>query len=220
MNLTDDQIVRFLIDKYKQEGKDLSFLLSDPVFAQLPLGSKVEALKKYAAELVAGSNTGMNRNDWKSIGKTTAVSAMVGALGANKFVNSKTIQDLAASKGLNLGGVSNLLSRKGFLTAATMGALGGLAYSGINVAEALSARRKVKSNLEQLANNPTDRQGIYTLVNHSKLPSTGIRSDSLADKLKSKINAFAQQHARDQAVKMINNDVNIILSRAKNSQQG
>lgn len=189
MNLTDDQIVRFLIDKYKQEGKDLSFVLSDSVFKQLPLGAKVEALKKYSAELAAGTKATRGK-DWWSIGQTAAVTGVPAFLAARKVITPDVVADLAKKVGYTNGLTPSLHSkyaRGGLITAGILAALAGAGVAGLNSYQALVEKAKLKKSLDSLAKSPTDERSLGLLSNYDRLTSNKLESNVLMTTLRKRL---------------------------------
>ena len=65
MDLSSDQIVTSLIAFYRRNGVDLTYLLGDPTFQSLKVKEKIEAIKDHAAELHAGSQDRLTRQEKK-----------------------------------------------------------------------------------------------------------------------------------------------------------
>lgn len=189
MNLTDDQIVRFLIDKYKQEGKDLSFVLSDSVFKQLPLGAKVEALKKYSAELAAGTKASRGQ-DWLSMGQTAAITGLPAFLAAKKVITPDRVAEIAKAVGYKNGltpAMHSNYAKGGLIAAGIFAALAGAGVAGLTAGNALVNKAKLKKNLDDLANDPTDERGIGVLSNYDRLSADRIDSNPILNHLRTRL---------------------------------
>jgi len=207
MNLTDDQIVRFLIDKYKQEGKDLSFVLSDSVFKQLPLGAKVEALKKYSAELAAGTKAS-NGRDWLSMGQTAAITGVPAFLAARKVITPERVEEMAKAVGYKNGlSRANHLSyaRGGLAAAGIFAALAGAGIAGLTARDVLINKAKLKKNLDNLANNPTDEQSLGVLSSYDRLSADKIEANPLLNRLRTSLGPRLASDIPNHALRVVEN---------------
>jgi hypothetical protein len=159
MQLSDDQVVRILIAKYKQSGIDLSNILHDPVFNGLPLSSKIDALKEHAREIADGTDDGFNKSDFKSITVGSVMGAIPAALSALPAVAALAVRNPSLTE-------SMLHNKYLWRTAAAAGLLGAV-VGGFTSHLANSDKRSARSNskviLNHIATNPTDTTAVVGL---------------------------------------------------------
>lgn len=159
-HLTDDQIVRSLIAYYHNTGVDLSTLLNDPIFEKLPIGSKVDAIKKYAATIVQGSS----KNPGKPYHKAILNSGLLGA-GTGAFTGMGAgFATWAAMKPFPLGTLGSL---KALAYTVGSGALLGGASAAISSylehKGNITARENMHNQLRRTAESPTTENALGLL---------------------------------------------------------
>jgi hypothetical protein len=152
-NLTDDQVIRSMLNYYKARGINLSSVLDEPLFKGLSTKTKVELLKKYAGEIESGTQSGIFKSDiTKILWDVLPASVYGGIAGFGGGV--------AASK-MFKGGKVHPLS---VALAATLGASMGALASGINSAQPIGFRAQLKNQFQNLASHPTDENALQTLM--------------------------------------------------------
>lgn len=162
MQLSDDQVVRLLISRYKQSDIDLSQVVHDPVFNDLPLSAKVDALKKYAGELAAGTSSRFTKKDLNPVFLGTGFGALAAA---------SAVPGLLSKTGLGprvLGSLQQRMSHNKALIgtmiiAGTAGAIVGGITSLVDAHGTKSIRVADKNILQKLSTNPTDGSAVFGL---------------------------------------------------------
>lgn len=76
MPLTNEDIVSAIVAYYKRTGVDMTALLGDPTFNALKVPDKIEAIKKYSADIHAGSSSNLGSAAKKSIAVEAVMSAL------------------------------------------------------------------------------------------------------------------------------------------------
>lgn len=149
--MNEAQIVAALLQFYKQQGVDMHYVLDDPVFSKLPLVTKIEAIKKHAAEIVAGTSPGLGRAETGALLTRALRLGVQGALtGAAVGAGmSASTAFMTAKKGAGFGAVTGLVAGLG------SGALG--AY------QQFADKRAIRDQLEATAKNPTDSNVLGAL---------------------------------------------------------
>lgn len=171
MQLSEDQVIRILINKYKREGKDLFYLFSDPVFNQMSFPSKVAFLKEKAEELSKGINPNVNKGDVAGLLADIAL----GALGS-LFASSLALTSIKA-----LGTPLDAMARTS--TKGMLGLVGGLIGGAGHLMGTYAPPKKkaIIQELQAVIKNPTDEQTVHSMSN---INSVGNASNSILNRVK------------------------------------
>lgn len=164
MQLSDDQIVKILIAKYKNSGKDLANILSDPVFLGLPIRSRLEALRNNAPELAAGVNPSFSKHDLKTTLTDMGVGAFSGALAAPAVI---------------WGSKGKILSSPGLQTmlfGGLWGGLGGAVLGGASSLDNKGYRSDVRKGLDNIRKNPSEEEAVKTLSDVQRVRGVSIKN--------------------------------------------
>lgn len=180
MNLSDDQVVSLLISNYRQRGVDLSELLKDKVFEQLPLASKVDAIKKYSGELSRGTNDKFGIRDARGVAAEAALGAISGMTIVPRLnsqgILTKALSGLKTTSPAASNFVGKLINKHSLRFAGLIGATAGAGVGLLLSKREIDARKRVKDILNTTYNNPTDDNGVLTLsLANSASNSTGSR---------------------------------------------
>jgi len=157
----EDKLVKSLIDVYTKNGLDLTSLINEPLFAQLPLEKKVSVIRKYASIITSNSSRGLSKNDIKSLlfaaGKGAAWGGGMGAWGAYQaFKGFEKYTPGAAAKPIATAA----------LTAAGLGAAGAALRAFVNN----SNKRTRLDMLDQVQADGSDENIIKLLIHNGSLP--------------------------------------------------
>jgi hypothetical protein len=196
MTISEDQVVKSLISFYRSQGIDLSTLFTNPLFEKLPLDKKVEAVKKYAAEIRDGINDNRSRYEKLSTNTETVIGGIKGmaagsmaSLAALKAIEAITGKSIALSMGHN-----KILSRvvlSGGLIGAGLGAISGFTKS---YPEQVY-RRTVKNYAGVVAKNPTDENAIGLLsANRTMIkdtnPISALAPEIFGNEIKNRMDSY------------------------------
>jgi hypothetical protein len=156
MPITNEDIISSLVAYYKRTGVDMTALLGDPTWQSMKVYDKIEAIKKYAGEIHAGSSESLTPGEKKYY----ATSALL---------NAWPVLPAALTLGLkgSLRGVLPGLHASTVLKVGLGGAVIGvgvgsmLAY--MQAKQALAHRQAVRDNLENVMKDPTTTNAIGVL---------------------------------------------------------
>lgn len=181
MQLSDEQIVNILIDKYKRSGSNLSKVLQDPVFKALPLSARMAAIRDHAAELSSGINPSFNGSNYKNIGVEAGFGALAGGAAARSFINksdlAKTLTTYGGPQHKAYAGSGKRQSIIfGLLAGGAVGALGGL----MSERSDQDRLQHTKNTLSNLGRRPSDRNAVLA---YSDIESAA--GNPLVDRVKS-----------------------------------
>ncbi len=169
----EEQIVKSLLELYKEKGIDLTSLVTNPIFGGLPLDKKVEMIKKYASHISSNTPKSLSRRDINILLADTALSGVIGGAGAG-LAAWKAAQYF---QGHSLGPIFKPMGR-----VAAIGATLGLASAGVRGLSSYLARRDIIKSFNETATNPTDNNAIKTLA-VSAIASPAIRKADILTKI-------------------------------------
>lgn len=199
MAISHEQVVDSLIAFYKSRGTDLSHVLEDPVFKKLPIESKVEAIKRNASILAAGTSKGWTSEEKSNVTSDAINGAITGAISAGTAIPVGIA--LLAAKGIPLA--NSMANSKALAITLAGGALVGGALGGITsyarTRNEVLARHQIGNQFNKIHENPSNEnaigalslRGIYSRE-HSLRSSLVNR---IADKLDSNIESFNAERA-------------------------
>lgn len=195
MSISNEQIVLSLIAYYKTRGIDMASLLSDPVFHQLKLEEKIQAIKNHANTIVSHSvaPSHMDKNMRAGIIGDTIVGGLGGlAAGATagKLARNAILAKIPDFAGVPYGHrpFSIGATATTMLAAGTLGAIIGGAASYIKNTESKIQRANLLDHLQAVVDNPTDMNAVGVLSSHHNPnrsnPILNKLTGYLADKMK------------------------------------
>lgn len=130
----EDKLVETLVRKYLEKGINVQKIIDNPLFNELPLQVKIEAINKYANEL--SKNPGFHMRQATSIGKD----ALIGA---------GTLGSLAAISDFTKGQIGNPMAKQHLALAAVIGGTIGLAAGGYKVGKEYFRDRGTAKHLRE-----------------------------------------------------------------------
>lgn len=166
----EEQVIKSLIELYREQGIDVTAVVGDPIFEKLPLNIRIELVKKYANEISRDSRTELNRQDIKQILRETATGASLGAVGG--AIGAYRVGHFFEN--INKNSLRNPIAK----TALIGGALG-LATSSLRTISSLNSRRNLHSRALELAANPTDNNAIKLMAIRNMQPPVINRTNIL-----------------------------------------
>ena len=176
----EDQIVKSLLEFYKEQGTDLYAVLDDPLFEKLPLEEKIRLLKKHSNDIIAGTKKDMSKEEIRNIlleaglfgmGAGMMSASTAGAV-ANNFSNARIPYKYLALGALAAGGL-------------------GAATSVMTSRNLINKRKTLVEKLRELQDTPTDNNAIKLLAlrNQQVHPNTHVHQEmgAMTKKLLEKI---------------------------------
>ena len=181
--MTDDQLALALITAYKNRGIDMSLLLVDPMFTDLPASSKIEAIQKYAKDIESGINPRLNSVDWSRIaanaGFEGAAGAMAGA-GLGRLVAAGT-----------QGGITPLHAT---LIGATLLGSTGAIIGGLKAFGGVRERQSLKRTMGEVSANPTVPNAVYALSSNHMHSTGKVVRDNILNRIGDAARGAAHGH--------------------------
>lgn len=173
----EEQIVKTLIEFYKNKGIDLYAVVDDPLFAGLPMPKKVELLKQFASHIGQGTSRGLSKADISAIlkdaawaGAGTAFVAGTGISTALSYFSGGKIPFKALALGVGAGSALSALA------------------SVMESRKRIRDRQEIGSKLDTLVDDPSDANAINLLAtrnfqihpNSTVLPVSSAASKAVA----------------------------------------
>lgn len=158
MPLTNEDIVSALVAYYKRTGVDMTSLLGDPTFMSLKTPDKIDAIKRHAADLHAGSSDDLRPRDKKTIAVEAAISAFPVVPAAIGLLSSDVGRNL-------LPGIRNLSLRQAVIGGLALGAATGGLVAYAKAKQSQDFRKALRANLANVARNPSTENVIGVLAN-------------------------------------------------------
>lgn len=158
----EDRILSNLIFLYRQKGIDLSKILGDQMFVELKTPQKIEALKKFAGPILAGTNQKWTSNDIKTILKTTSQGALGGAGAA--FSTLYPMQLMGQLKHPEMRLAAKNLVGGALLVGTVLGGIAGVAKAKRDV----NARRDLAGALNRVSTNPVKEDGAVQALYYAQ----------------------------------------------------
>lgn len=159
MSFSNEQILNSLISFYARKGVDMSYVLGDPIFQKLPIEDQVEAVKKNANKILAGTSQGLTGQEkriiWQNaLGNTVlAGSAAAGVVGA-ALHNPIFKNTMNRNKSLAFAGGTALL----------IGAGAGYLSGRLATDNSIASRRAIRKELETTSQSPTNDNALGVLA--------------------------------------------------------
>lgn len=200
MPITNEDIVSSLVAYYQRTGVDMTALLGDPTWHDLKIADKIEAVKKYAAEIHNGSGNELTSSE-KSRIKTDAVMnawpvlpAVLTLAAQNQIMHVLPGVKAKTLMGVGLGGIAIGLG---------VGAIN--AYVQANQAQ--KHRQALRANLERVVRDPTNTNAIGVLATSNVRSHQFSSKDAILGRIKGELNEFF--HPGDFVHKNFNERMNI-----------
>ena len=177
----EEQVIKSLLEFYKEQGLDLYAVLDDPLFTKLDLSQKVKLIKEHASDMYEGTKKGLSKNEIRSIlveaglaGGVTGLLSGSGVLGLSaRFGKDFHLPGKAIGLGLGLG------------------ALIGGGTSALSAYRHLNTRKSLVEKIRELKENPTNNNAIKLMAfrnqqvspNHNLVMSPGGVAKALMGKV-------------------------------------
>lgn len=158
MPLTNEDIVSALVAYYKRTGVDMTSLLGDPTFMSLKTPDKIDAIKRYAADLHAGSSDDLRSQDKKTIAMEAAIGALPIIPAAFTILRSQAVKDLSPA-------IRNLSLGQALVAGLAMGAATGGMMAYAKAKQSQDYRKALRANLGNVARDPSTTNVIGVLAN-------------------------------------------------------
>ena len=135
----EDTLIQTLIETYKEQGRDLSYLIKEPYFDKLSLSDKVRLIRQNAEELNNNSSSHLSTGQRNGVIRNIAEAALVGGLGTigGAIAYNNTFKNLPLGAYLKPIGMAMGLA----------GTLAG-ANKAMDVHRSLQSKRLMKDRLE------------------------------------------------------------------------
>jgi hypothetical protein len=177
----EEQVIKSLLEFYKERGTDLYAVLDDPIFQKLDLAHKIKIIKDNAGAMVDGTKHGLSKAEVRNI---LVEAGLAGALTGTLSLSSAMA---IASK---LAG-GQILPVKAMALGIGAGAGIGAATSAFSAYNSLNKRKTLIEKLKELQADPTDNNAIklMALRNSQVSPNTNLapKHGTMVNALLSKI---------------------------------
>lgn len=202
MTISHEQVVDSLVAFYKNKGVDLTYLLEDPLFEKLPVETKIDAIKKHASTLQAGSPKGWNKEE-KSDVYSGALTGTFGGLGTALLalpLGTKLLENagISLAKGMAYNKAVAATLGGGAILGGALGALAGVAKAKNQV----DARRDVIHQINSTIKEPTDTNAIGVLATRNLYNRQHKLRDAIVGRVSEKLDSITEKFNTDQGPKM------------------
>lgn len=179
MAMTNEQLVNALVSAYQRKGVQMTSLLSDPIFTNLPPAEKVEMIKKHVDTILHGSQSSWTAPEVKRVIGLTAIASGISlapaVVGLMQNPQMWTAARVLPYRYRNLAyGISMAL------------ATGGVYFGMNNYLNAVSnvdARKALRSELQGYKHTGDESYLVGSMSNISK-PGEGVVMTSLKENMK------------------------------------
>lgn len=185
MPLTNEDIVAALVAYYKRTGVDMTSLLGDPTFMSLKTPDKIEAIKRHAADLHAGSSDDLRPMDKKTIAVESVMTAFP-AVAAGATILGQANKYLPGVKSLSLG--------QAVAGGVTLGLITGGMMAYAKAKQAQDFRKALRNNLANVDRDPSTVNAIGVLSSSNVMG----QQYSLRDHLLRKIDELYKPERMDE----------------------
>lgn len=157
MPLTPEDIISGLVSYYRRTGVDMTSLLGDPTWQAMKVADKIEAIKRHAGEIHAGSHDSLTSGEKKFIATDAVMNAwpVLPAI-ATLALHGPIMKVLPGIQGKTLIGLG--------LGGAAIGLSVGAIQAYIQAKQAQDYRQAVRANLQNVARNPTTTNALGVLA--------------------------------------------------------
>ena len=150
-------VVDGLLQFYRSNGIDMTYLLEDPIFQAMPVTQKIAFLKREGGTILQNSSAGLTPAQKKSLVTEALAGGATGAAGA-AFAAAKILSKAIHNRAL---GKRTALIYGGLATAAGAGLAGGAGY--LRYRQEQQHRNDLRKNLAAVGLSPTTVNAIGVL---------------------------------------------------------
>jgi len=159
MSFSNEQILNSLISFYARKGVDMSYVLGDPIFRKLPVEDQVEAIKKNADRILAGTSKTLTKPEKRLIWQNALGSSILAGSAAAGVVGA-VMRNPAFSNTMNRN--KSLAFMGG--TALAIGGAAGYISGRLGTDDSVASRKAVRKELELTAKTPTNENALGALA--------------------------------------------------------
>lgn len=182
MPITNEDIISSLVAYYQRTGVDMTALLGDPTWQAMKVYDKIEAIKKYAQEIHAGSADELSRSEKKYIATDAVLNAwpVIPAI-ATLALHGPIMKVLPGVHGKTLIGLG--------IGGAVIGTGVGLIQAYIQAKQTQDYRQAIRANLQNVVQNPSNTNAIGVLATDNIRRQNFSTKDAILQRIRSELQA-------------------------------